>query len=131
MIGGSTKFGVNEEMVFSLPYNVDELSGREFDWCAGDFFVKVTTAANPQLLSWKVTNENGGVVAGGGPYRKPFDTYSQWVCLPNGSYTLYINSLDIFGTKGNKVAVFVESKLLVSVTDDVFGQSYSASFNLK
>ncbi|KAK1744527.1 hypothetical protein QTG54_005060 [Skeletonema marinoi] len=131
MIGGSTKFGVNEEMVFSLPYNVDELSGREFDWCAGDFFVKVTTAANPQLLSWKVTNENGGVVAGGGPYRKPFDTYSQWVCLPNGSYTLYINSLDIFGIKGNKVAVFVESKLLVSVTDDVFGQSYSASFNLK
>jgi len=131
MIGGSTKFGVNEEMVFSLPYNVDELSGREFDWCAGDFFVKVTTAANPQLLSWKVTNENGGVVAGGGPYRKPFDTYSQWVCLPNGSYTLYINSLDIFGTKGNKVAVFVESKLLVSITDDVFGQSYSASFNLK
>eukprot|EP00985_Skeletonema_marinoi_P010911 scaffold5143_cov139-Skeletonema_marinoi.AAC.3 len=131
MIGGSTKFGVNEEMVFSLPYNVDELSGREFDWCAGDFFVKVTTAANPQLLSWKVTNENGGGVAGGGPYRKPFDTYSQWVCLPNGSYTLYINSLDIFGIKGNKVAVFVESKLLVSVTDDVFGQSYSASFNLK
>jgi len=131
MIGGSTKFGVNEEMVFSLPYNVDELSGREFDWCAGDFFVKVTTAANPQLLSWKVTDESGGVVAGGGPYRKPFDTYSQWVCLPNGSYTLYINSLDIFGIKGNKVAVFVESKLLVSVTDDVFGQSYSASFNLK
>ena len=131
MIGGSTKFGVNEEMVFSLPYNADdELSGREFDWCAGDFFVKVTTAGNPQLLSWKVTNETGGVFAGGGPYVKPFDTYSQWVCLPNGSYTLYMNSLDTFGTKGNKVTVFVESKLLVSVTDDDFGQSYSASFDL-
>jgi len=130
MIGGSTKFGVNEEMVFSLPYNVDEISGREFDWCAGDFFVKLTTAGNPQLLSWKVTNETGGVFASGGPYMKPFDTYSQWVCLPNGAYTLYINSLDIFGSKGNKVTVFVESKLLVSVTDDDFGQSYSASFDL-
>lgn len=130
MIGGSTKFGVNEEMVFSLPYNADELSGREFDWCAGDFFVKVNTAANPQLLSWKVMNETGGVFAAGGPYRKPFDVYSQWVCLPNGSYTLYINSLDIFGSKENRVTVFVESKLLVSVTDDDFGSSYSASFDL-
>jgi len=131
MIGGSTKFGVNEEMVFSLPYNIDELSGREFDWCAGDFYVKVVTAANPQLLSWKVTNETGGVFASGGPYRKPFETYSQWVCLPNGSYTIYIHSLDIVGKKENKVTVFVESKLLVSVTDDDFGLSYSASFDLK
>ncbi|KAL7432174.1 hypothetical protein ACHAXM_002991 [Skeletonema potamos] len=132
MIGGSTKFGVNEEMVFSLPYNLDELSGREFDWCAGDFYIKVTTAANPQLLSWKVTNnENGGVFASGGPYRKPFDTYSQWVCLPNGSYTIYIHSLDIVGDKKNKVTVFVESKLLASVTDDDFGLSYTASFDLK
>ena len=130
MIGGSTKFGVNEEMVFSLPYDVDELSGSEFNWCAGDFFIKVSAAANPQLLSWKVTNETGGVFAAGGPYRKPFDTYSQWVCLPNGSYTLYIHSLDIFGSKENKVTVFVESKLLVSLTDDDFGQSYSVSFDL-
>ena len=131
MIGGSTKFGLNEEMVFSLPYDVDELSGREFDWCAGDFYLKLATSANPQLIAWTVTNETGGIFASGGPYRKPFGTYSQWACLPNGSYNLNIRSLDIVGKKENKITVFVESKLLVSITDDDFGQEYSTSFDLK
>lgn len=40
----------------------------------------------------------------------------------------------IFGSKGNRVTVFVESKLLISVTDDDFdfdfGSSYAASFDL-
>jgi hypothetical protein len=131
MIGGSTKFGLNEEMVFSLPYDVDELSGREFDWCAGDFYLKLATSANPQLIAWTVTNETGGIFASGGPYRKPFGTYSQWACLRNGSYNLNIRSLDIVGKKENKITVFVESKLLVSITDDDFGQEYSTSFDLK
>ncbi len=60
--------------------------------CCGDVNLDINFDANPTQSSWDITDDNGNVVASGGPYGNQFVSsnlnLSPAACLPDGCYTL-------------------------------------------
>jgi len=90
--------------------------------CCGDVNLDINFDNNPMQTSWDITDDNGNVVASGGPYgSQAFNSslnLSPAACLPDGCYTLNFydsvnNGMCPFRSTASSLGVFISQGAVI------------------